>query len=1227
MYEVRGVYANQELLVLITKMIGKEVLLETRDGLTFEGIFAGCSPDFDVGLRCAHEVVPDEQKNLLPHKDQIIEKLQFERDCVYSMGAKYRDEKRIEGFATDREYADQSASVADMELQVWESEDDFDNGLLLNDDQEDGWSVEQMFQANDVLGVKSTFDENMPEYATADVQGDAEDLKRAERIAQEINSSSASRARAQLENDDEERDLDKEMSEFQVQHSSRKTSSAGLSALCPVKSSSIKNGSNICNAFRRGSYSGNIRDRGGMNMNRGPPNGRRSEGIPSTGRGRGSYGSGGGSSRLFTNSSMGHGVRPQNSVGSGRYAPNGLLERPTAQELHLQFGQWVRRGESSGSSSTTDGTRGGRRSEQIIGNNTRIYDHRLMTAQHEGQPTREENKNLHYSSTSNSVSGASRQQTSKQTERVRNLKEFHQNFNSTFQPSHSVHNSADDVQQDALSSVDNTAKRSKRLMNTAQMLKRTNTVQGTTVSGVAPKPINNAWNKGPPPGMRAPSSTQMTSNHRSEITSARDVETSVSIPTTTAGPPCSDQRSQQAIVKARGSVQAAVTSGPPITTATDVILTAAPECRPNKPASSTVRGSGTTSPNVEATGVVVLDTQTAAAPVAAREIQQTHQLSAAASSSSIAPTDPTPSAAVTDIAKTNATNSVTTTSDGKHFVWNPDAPSFVPRNLTNCRNNESQSHRPTLHSVRTPPAAPLPLMSTHIAAPGQIQGLALASPQALSVQNVPSIAHAGPPQMFPYAHANAYGAAMPVYYNPPVMQNTPSAAAATATAAANVTGGPIVASTTGLPIGRHGQMAGQTPATNRRNHQQQFMQGVAGMYVPGASQPYAQQLMSQYQMPYFAPYPSQLSIGASSNMPPPPIPPPSTNAVLTAPPPYQIIQINVVRVLLAHRNVDGKYSELLNIDYLLMFSISFLKKKVILQTQTQQQTGFPRQLCQSDHSVNYMISRLPQSHPIIDYTTATASAQQQPQHGSSAASSNGTGSNGPNSQPATPGPVVSPPQVHQQHPASIAQYPQSGTPQSPHAVLVPLPPGAAPPSAQPHVYVQAPQFPFITFGQPGFVIAYGPQPLVVHPSVAAPAAHVPFSQAHQTHAQQFPFITSGQPGFVMAYGPQPLVVHPSVAAPTAHAFEPSMFEQFQGTAVESAALQQSQISSTLSHQPYGTGDQFYGHYMHLNGGASGPPHQHQPFQSGGTSQNNSAPPNGQLKLFSFSCFLFEKALH
>ncbi|VDN37222.1 unnamed protein product [Gongylonema pulchrum] len=102
-----------------------------------------------------------------------------------------------------------------MDLEAWEGDDEMDDGFLLADER--GWSVEQMFQANDVLGVKSTFDENMGQYATAAVQGSAEDLKRAERIAQEISSSVASKARAQLENDDEERDLDKETLEpFQV---------------------------------------------------------------------------------------------------------------------------------------------------------------------------------------------------------------------------------------------------------------------------------------------------------------------------------------------------------------------------------------------------------------------------------------------------------------------------------------------------------------------------------------------------------------------------------------------------------------------------------------------------------------------------------------------------------------------------------------------------------------------------------------------------------------------------------------------------------------------------------------------------------------------------------------------------------------------------------------------------------------------------------------------------
>ncbi|VDN07461.1 unnamed protein product [Thelazia callipaeda] len=1153
--EVRGLYGNQDLLALITRMIGKEIIVETRDGTKFEGIFAGCSPDVTIFcfFYCLLNTIDEFFFSQLI-RQFIIDKLQFDRDCVFSVEAKCRDEKRIEGFATDREYADQSAPIMDMELQAWETEEDYDGSLSLNEDQENGWSAEQMFQANDILGVKSTFDENMVEYATADVQGDAEDFKRAERIAQEINSSSTSRARAQLENDDEERDLDKETSEFRVQQNSRKISGAG-----------------------RGNQSGNTRDKGTFNMSRGPPNSKRLDGIPGAARGR-TYGSG--SSRLFTNSSMGHSLRGPGAVSgpASRYLPSGILERPTAQELHLQFGrmifffnlvgilksltymiaifssEWVRRGESSGPISVTE-NRGGRQTEQVIGNNGRVYNQRLATNHHEGQLSRDESRNLHYQNTSNNAGSSSRQLTSKQTERVRNLKEFHQNFNSTFQPSHSVHTTNDESQ-------------------------RTNTTQGPATSTVVSRPVNNAWNKGPPPGMRG-SVTSSTQVARSGVTcsdvidlpSGKDVEVSAAIVTvtsgTTAASSCTshDQRTfQSTTTRARGLVQTTVNVTVPgrssLTAAASsspstVALAVVSESRPAKSVSATARSCDRTPPSCADVIARVSEPQTSTT-----HTHQTHHLSAAASSSSIAPTDPTPSAPMTDTAKTTTTNVVSTTSDGRQFVWNPDAPSFVPRNqsVTTYRNPEHFSHRPTVHSIRTPPG-PQPLMSAHIAAPSHVQGLALANAQGLSVQTVPSIAHAGPPQMFPYAQPNAYGPAVPVYYSTPVVHTTPSVAAATATAA-NVTGGPIVANTNGLPVGRQGQMSGQINSSNRRN-QQQFIQGVTGMYVPGASQPYAQQLMTQYQVrlmqcldfqvPYFAPFPSQLSIGTSS-MPPPPLPPPTTNTVLTGPPPYPLIQI-------------------------------------------------------------HMMPRLPHPHATIDYSVAAPTVlnaqQQQPQQVSSSTSSNGTGSNGQNSQTATPGPVVSPPQVHQQQQPSLTHYPQSGTPQSPHTLFVTLPPGQpTSASAQPHLYVQAPQFPFLAAGQPGFVMAYGPQPVVVHPPVAAPTAHIPFSQAHQTHGQVVNLISGPSEHFQVS-ATEPAVV-PQPSLPGAHqAYISGTSDQIYGQYMHVQPQHSSAFQQSLPQQP--SQQQAAGNVGSLrnsvNPGTGAPPLQHQTFQPGVITPNSSAAPS------------------
>uniref|UniRef100_A0AC34FY15 LsmAD domain-containing protein n=1 Tax=Panagrolaimus sp. ES5 TaxID=591445 RepID=A0AC34FY15_9BILA len=73
-----------------------------------------------------------------------------------------------------------------------------------------GWSVEEMFRTNQSLGVQSTFKDDLTQYTTCPAEGSKEDRARAARIAKEIETSEKSKRMAFLENDDEERDLDKE---------------------------------------------------------------------------------------------------------------------------------------------------------------------------------------------------------------------------------------------------------------------------------------------------------------------------------------------------------------------------------------------------------------------------------------------------------------------------------------------------------------------------------------------------------------------------------------------------------------------------------------------------------------------------------------------------------------------------------------------------------------------------------------------------------------------------------------------------------------------------------------------------------------------------------------------------------------------------------------------------------------------------------------------------------
>uniref|UniRef100_A0A1I7XSU1 LsmAD domain-containing protein n=1 Tax=Heterorhabditis bacteriophora TaxID=37862 RepID=A0A1I7XSU1_HETBA len=252
-----GVPANHALLTIMNDLIGKEVLVEAIDGNKYSGIFAACSTEFDIGLRYAHEITVANKKNLLPKRSDIIEKLQFKFGDIVAMSALMSEEKVIKGFATDRDYhsKQQNGRLGDgLELQEWEGDDESEDNESTDQQMVDitcrlyswkpdfmkhlagditkfqpdqrqryqrngGWSVDDMFSANSQLGVQSTFDEDLRQYTTADVEGSEEDRRRADIIAKEIEGNAQSKFHARLENDDDERDLDKTTTEddFELQ--------------------------------------------------------------------------------------------------------------------------------------------------------------------------------------------------------------------------------------------------------------------------------------------------------------------------------------------------------------------------------------------------------------------------------------------------------------------------------------------------------------------------------------------------------------------------------------------------------------------------------------------------------------------------------------------------------------------------------------------------------------------------------------------------------------------------------------------------------------------------------------------------------------------------------------------------------------------------------------------------------------------------------------------------
>uniref|UniRef100_A0A0N5ABS7 MI domain-containing protein n=1 Tax=Syphacia muris TaxID=451379 RepID=A0A0N5ABS7_9BILA len=523
----------------------------------------------------------------------------------------------------------------------------------------------------------------------------------------------------------------------------------------------------------------------------------------------------------------------------------------------------------------------------------------------------------------------------------------------------------------------------------------------------------NAWNKGPPLSIRSPSSQSVHQEAASkEPTPAESLTQNLSTEVHS-----SQNHREAAVTTQTATSNAPVTISNSLTESSFAQSVASTESfhRSSSDSSSpsTHAAVSTLSSSVQQ---MVITSSTDATPV----------LSANGSSSSIAPVDPQPS--MNSSHGSGSGTTYTSQTSGKKFEFNPDAAPFTPRFVNT-------------HTT-TPRSTPVPAPTSAVHASHSIHPLSINPTQGISVaQALPTgvITQPGPPFSFT-PNANVYSS-LPLYYGtqPVIPVGAQIAQVSASSAAAGVTGGPIVAGNTSIPASRTGQVATSAPGSRRTQLFTSYLQNAVS---------YGPQVIPQYPVNVFATPFQQLSVGSAS-VPPPTVPPPVSSGGVTVggtPQPLQIIQAPQQHSQTAY--TTRQYYQ--------------PSQSYLLATATSASRGYAPQ------------------HQSIDYS----GNGQQP---SSATSSNGNGSNGHNSQPATPGPqpIASP--------AQVAYSSGTNTPQPTHPVLMPIQSGT---SHHPqHMYVQpsSAQFPFVPNG--GYMV-FNPQQ-VMQLSAIPSTAQVGLNQASQ----------------------------------------------------------------------------------------------------------------------------------
>uniref|UniRef100_A0A3B1JIM4 Ataxin 2 n=1 Tax=Astyanax mexicanus TaxID=7994 RepID=A0A3B1JIM4_ASTMX len=209
-----GVYANMQMVHVLTSVVGNKCELKVKNGVIYEGVFKTYGPECDLVLDAAHRKSPE--PSVGPRREDIIESIIFKSSDVVVVHFKDVDLNYAKKVSSEQDnFTDNAVSSRlngehkEKDLEPWDGGEQHASGSLesLDNDLSNGWDPDDMFKYNEeTYGVKSTYDSSLSSYTVPLERDNSEEFlkreARAAQLAEEIEGSASYKARVALENDE-----------------------------------------------------------------------------------------------------------------------------------------------------------------------------------------------------------------------------------------------------------------------------------------------------------------------------------------------------------------------------------------------------------------------------------------------------------------------------------------------------------------------------------------------------------------------------------------------------------------------------------------------------------------------------------------------------------------------------------------------------------------------------------------------------------------------------------------------------------------------------------------------------------------------------------------------------------------------------------------------------------------------------------------------------------------